>query len=218
MRNRRKDLEDLGYELKGMNKVPMLRDRYLNDLKINVENKETWRKRITTRPEISSEEPLFAAVTDPHQQVIVVKESWKRNDVSNPTATWTDFIDEAWMSECARTEQDPKSLKYIVRDNIQGEQEITDSSGIKLDTPKAIQAALKLLDAENKMSVEIDAKSSDPKVKAAYQLLSAQTHLARVLQWLKDRHSSLGNKKVVALYIHHAGPPPSYFHMVIKVA
>jgi len=57
----------------------------------------------------------------------------------------------------------------------------------------------------------IPSKSHNPDVLASYQLLAGQTHVARVLQWLKDRQQVFQQLKIKNLHVtlgpggHHIG-------------
>ncbi|KZL68824.1 hypothetical protein CT0861_12105, partial [Colletotrichum tofieldiae] len=218
----RKNLESLGYKFTKGRQAPFNTEKnYLDDLGIKATDKNTWYVRGVFREEednVSRKRfPIFETIIDAGQGAVIVKQSWKDRDQSPPKATWTDMIHDNWMLECQLRGKDPKSMKYIVRDNVQF-QTTEDSKGIMLNTQKAIDDVYDMLDADKTGTLKIDAKSDNSVVKASYQLLSAQTHVARVLQWLKDRHGDLGNKKIASLDLHHIEHSSRMYSIVINLA
>lgn len=159
---------------------------------------------------------VLETVTNANHGTIVVKTSYKDND-DLQKARWTDLIHDNWMVECQHASKDPKGLKYIVRDNII-EEITTDSKGVRLHTPDAIDEVFKRLKAATQKTLVIDAKSNDADIKASYQLLSAQTHVGRVLQWLKDYHSVLGDKKIGRLHLLHEKGVTKQYNIIIELA
>lgn len=219
MGNRRKNLESLGYLFHPGHKVP-ISDGYLDEMNIQVNDAGAWMLRGIYRPDTVAAENILETITDVSQGTIVVKNSWKSNDQAVPKATWTDMVHDNWMDACANADRgakDPKSLKYVVRDNIQFKDTV-DSNGIKLNTPTAMITVFDKLSADKTKTLTIDAKSTNTDVKASYELLSAQTHVARVLQWLKDRHTDLGDKKIAKLHLFHSEHTDGGYNMVIEVA
>ncbi|GJC87848.1 hypothetical protein ColLi_10686 [Colletotrichum liriopes] len=213
---------DLGYKLTDGKKAPVeVNHDYLKNLGIKATDEDTWYVRGVFRAgkdNVSKRNLLiFETITDAGQGAVVVKQSWKDRDQSPPKATWTDMIHDNWMLECQLRGQDPKSMKYIVRDNIQF-QTTEDSKGIMLNTQKAIDDVYDMLGADKTKTLKIDAKSDNSDVKASYQLLSAQTHVARVLQWLKDRHGDLGDKKIASLDVNHIDHISRMYSIVIILA
>lgn len=190
---------------------------YLLGLNINV--KEMWSARSVFRKDTVStaRAPILETYTDASQGALAVKQSWKDRDQPVPKAAWTDMVHDNWLEACKVKGKDPKGLKYVIRDNIQY-QTTRDSKGIELNTPHAIDAAFERMSADKTNTLKIDAKSTDANAKASYELLSAQTHVARVLQWLKDRHRDLGDKKIANLHINHRDHPSGQYNIVIELA
>ncbi|KAK1978350.1 hypothetical protein LZ30DRAFT_691495 [Colletotrichum cereale] len=217
----RKNLKSLGYTAASGDKFPIDKNaNYLKGMGVEMENVKHWRGRSQYRGEednVSTRKvPILETITDSSQGVLFVKQSWKDRDQSPPKATWTDMVHDNWMNECGRRGHVPKSLKLIVRDNIQSHT-TEDSNGIKLNTQKAIDDVFEMFSADKTKTLKIDAKSDNPDVKASYQLLSAQTHVARVLQWLKDRHNDLGDKKIDSLDVNHIDHEKSRMYGIVIV-
>ncbi|KAK2009268.1 hypothetical protein LZ32DRAFT_590568 [Colletotrichum eremochloae] len=218
----RKDLKALGYTPVFANKLSFRNDhKYLEHMGIQVKEKEQWTGRGFYRKDkdnVSSTKLLILeTITNSEEGVMVVKQSWKDRDQNPPKAKWTDMVHDNWMAECKSKGHDPKGLKFIVRDNIQYQTIKSGKGGdqIELNTFTAINEIFDFLRADKTKTLKIDAKSDNPDIKASYQLLSAQTHVARVLQWLKDRHNDLGDKKIASLLVNHMDHPDSGKYIIL---
>ncbi|WQF77154.1 hypothetical protein CDEST_02168 [Colletotrichum destructivum] len=223
----KKDLDSLGYKKRGGEAAPIIqyqseigKPTYLTKFSINEVMKGSWKKRITFRADAdgrSSERyPIMVTYANPTDGAVFIKESWNKDrDQPVPKATWTDMVSDQWMIVA---KQDTKNLKYVIRDNIQ-DINTKDSSGITLNTKVAIDEIFKSNPrAKNDETLTLDRESANDKDKADYELLAAQTHVARVIQWLKDRHASLGDKKIKTLHVNTVEGPGNQHSIIIELA
>jgi hypothetical protein len=112
---------------------------------------------------------------------------------------WTTMVMDNWRTT-AGTQQKVQGLKYMVRDNIQPIDTV-DSKGVKLNTVDAMRTSFEKMNADKKNTLTLDPKSTNANEAAAFQLMAAQTHVARPLQLLKDYHNELGNLKITKLHL-----------------
>ncbi|GKT50681.1 uncharacterized protein ColSpa_10862 [Colletotrichum spaethianum] len=224
----RKDLKSLGYDKSGGPAAPIIqypsdkgKPTYLTNFNINELSKEFWVKRRTFRNDAdarsSKDIPIMETYANPTDGAIIIKQSWNKDrDEPVPKATWTDMVNDQWMTVTAK--KDPKNLKYVIRDNIQ-DIDTKDRSGITLNTKAAIDKVFETNPrAKKDETLILNRESTDPKDKADYELLAAQTHVARVIQWLKDRHETLGDKKIKSLHVNHLEGPGSQYSIIIELA
>jgi hypothetical protein len=115
---------------------------------------------------------------------------FREHDAVEPKAKFTDMLHEGLAKDNTITgkgESGVRGVKTIVQDNIIF-RDTTDSKGIRLNIVEAIDEVFAKLGRPREEIVTLDPKSTDPNVKASYELMSAQTHVARPLQWLSERH------------------------------
>ncbi|TDZ49570.1 hypothetical protein CTRI78_v008041 [Colletotrichum trifolii] len=223
----KKDLTSLGYEKDGGSAAPIIqypgdkgKPTYLTKFNINEENSKSWKKRITFREDgderSSRKDPILVTYANPKDGAIIIKQSWNKDrDQPVPKATWTDMVNDQWMIVA---KENPKNLRYVIRDNIQNI-DTKDSSGITLNTQTAIDEVFKSNPrAKRDQTLAIDRESTNAKDKADYELLAAQTHVARVIQWIKDRHASLGDKKIKTLHVNSIEGPGNQYSIIIELA
>ncbi|EFQ28372.1 hypothetical protein CGRA01v4_12026 [Colletotrichum graminicola] len=222
----KKDLTSLGYQKSGGSAAPIIqypsdkgKPTYLTKYNINELEKESWKKRRTFRSDggSSKDEPILETYANPTDGAMIIKQSWNKDRDPAPKATWTDMVNDQWMTVA---KNNPKNLKYVIRDNIQ-DIDTTDSSGIILNTKKAIDEVFESNPrAKNKkdQTLTLDRESADAKDRADYELLAAQTHVARVIQWMKDRHASLGDKKIKTLHVNSIEGPGDQYSIIIELA
>ncbi|KAL7628438.1 hypothetical protein AAE478_002641 [Parahypoxylon ruwenzoriense] len=174
---------------------------YLKEFGIQGTNKETWKARLIYKDngESSKKAPIVETTQDIEQGAIAVKQSWNKERDPSPKAPWTQMVMDNWRSTSG---DKVKDLKYMIRDNIQ-EIDTRDSSGIVLNTPVAIREAYSKMGANTHNSLTLNPKSTKADEVAAYELMAAQTHVARVLQLLKDYHQELGNLRITKIHLTH---------------
>jgi hypothetical protein len=127
--------------------------------------------------------------------VIVMQSS--QDDDTIKKATWTEKLYDN-LKEVFGT--DLSDLSWIVRHSI-GSIDRTDSDGNTLNTQKAIDQVFGDLQANRESMLTLDHSDTDKDMQDAINLLNAQTHVARVLQFLKDYHTEMGNKKIAKLHV-----------------
>lgn len=172
---------------------------YKDVVKVNPDQSLDWIKRKVRNDK--GQVPngaILETISSPAQGTVIIKQSWKDYDTKDPKATFTDMLHEGWIKDNEIKQKDPKGLKVIVQENIMPVTTF-DSKGVKLNTCNAIDEVFAKLNHPRDQVLKLDAKSTNPDVKACYELMSSQTHVARPLQWLSDRHEPLGNAKVESL-------------------
>jgi hypothetical protein len=157
---------------------------------------------------------ILETISSPGQGTLIVKQSNKDADINNPKASQTDMFDATWLADNKGAGTDPKGLKLIIRDNIVAVP-TKDSNGIDLNTVTAIDEVFTKLNTPKDQVLRLDAQSTDPNIKASYELMSAQTHVARPLQWFTDRHQSLGDPKIETLVITTNQHPIGQYQIAI---
>lgn len=164
----------------------------------------------------SKNAPILETYANPTDGAIIIKQSWNKDrDQPVPKASWTDMVNDQWAKVA---QDDPKNLRYVIRDNIQ-DIDTRDSSGTTLNTKRAIDEVFRSNPrARMDETLTLDRASPDPKDKADYELLAAQTHVARVIQWLKDRHATLGDKKIKTLHVNSQDGPGNQYGIIIELA
>lgn len=193
----------VGYSAAKKRKAPITPEKrrldYLKDLGIQGTENRRWMNRIV-HYKGNMRIPILETTQDASQGVIVVKQSWNKERDPEPKASWTQMVMDNWRT--VATAAHVQDLRYMIQDNIQ-DITVTDSRGIRLNTPEAIREVYGKLRADTLETLTIDPRSSDADELASYQLLAAQTHVARPLQLLKDYHQELGDLKIAKLHLMH---------------
>ncbi|KAF2763221.1 hypothetical protein EJ05DRAFT_516642 [Pseudovirgaria hyperparasitica] len=179
-------LDAAGYKGQGTLHDKPIDEKYLATFPINVNI--PWRGDRITKKDANDE--ILTTYEDPAQGAIIVKGSFGNDHDPNPNLRWTSMVMSNW-----RAAGNPKGLKYMAHDNVQPIP-TTDSSGIVLESTVAIRAAFDKMGADKTKDLSLDPKSTNPDEVAAFQLMAAQTHVARAYQMLKDYRSELGDLTV----------------------
>ncbi|KAI1737944.1 hypothetical protein F4680DRAFT_426614 [Xylaria scruposa] len=185
-------LEESGYAVNRQPEKPS-DEKYLDEFPINY--KKDWAATTVTKDNGGT---IVKTIQDGDQGVIAVKESWNKKQDPNGVG-WTTMVMDNWRST-AGTPEKVQGLKYMVRDNIQTI-DTFDRNGLKLNTVDAIRTSFEKMQKDKTKTLTLDSKSSNPDEVAAFQLMAAQTHVARPLQLLKDYHNELGNLKIAKLHL-----------------
>ncbi|KAI1865669.1 hypothetical protein JX265_007992 [Neoarthrinium moseri] len=167
-------------------------------IKIRERTKDDWKTRTIYTEEKGK--PTIQLSGSAEQKTMVVQHSYGQayDTLKGSTgADWTHLFYDSLKSMF----DNMKDLEYIVRDKI-SDKIIEDSSGNLLQTNDAIRYAFEKLGKSTEEKLVLDFASKDPKVVDALSYLNAQTHVARVLQFLKDYRSELGNKQISKLHLY----------------
>ncbi|TRX93458.1 hypothetical protein FHL15_005733 [Xylaria flabelliformis] len=185
-------LEESGYAVNRQPEKPS-DEKYLDEFPINY--KKDWAATTVSKENSGT---IVKTIQDSDQGVIAVKESWNKKKDPNGIG-WTTMVMDNWRTT-AGTPEKVQALKYMVRDNIQTI-DTFDRNGLKLNTVNAIRTSFEKMQKDKKETLALDPKSTNPDEVATFQLMAAQTHVARPLQLLKDYHNELGNLRIVKLYL-----------------
>ncbi|KAF1987328.1 hypothetical protein K402DRAFT_420547 [Aulographum hederae CBS 113979] len=151
--------------------------------------------------------PILETYESKDQKAVIVKNSWGKSEDPNPALSWTAMTMSNWR---AASGDGVKDLKFIVRDNVQSVNTVS-SEGITLNSVNAINQAFTRMDAPKQDTLELSLDRNSPNVNeiAAFELMAAQTHVARVYQMLKDYRSELGNLDIAKLHLQTNKQNPS---------
>ncbi|KAI2627768.1 hypothetical protein GGR54DRAFT_636891 [Hypoxylon sp. NC1633] len=185
-------LVDSGYTVNRQVESPT-DEKYLAEFPIDY--KKDWASTDVVKGESGT---IVKTIQDGDQGVLAVKESWNKDKDPNGVG-WTTMVMDNWRTTAGTTEK-IQGLKYMVRDNIQTI-DTTDSKGVKLNTVNAMTTVFDKMKADTKKTLTLDPKSNNPDEIASFQLMAAQTHVARPVQLLKDYHNELGNLKITKLHL-----------------
>lgn len=146
--------------------------------------------------------PTISLSVSAQQKAAAILHSYGQKFDSLKKTSWTHMLYDTLVGIFGA---DLKKLQFIIRDKI-GPQTTLDSEGNVLQTQDAIDHAFDLMkrdkDGDEPLTLSFD--SEDPNEIAAIDYLSAQTHVARVLQFLADYREELGgNKKILRLHLYH---------------
>ncbi|KAH9904981.1 hypothetical protein F4778DRAFT_789707 [Xylariomycetidae sp. FL2044] len=153
------------------------------------------------------------------QKAAVVTASWTKNDKINK-ASWTQIFHEN-VQKLFGNSGGLGKLKYIVRYYI-WDLTTTDSQGVKLNTYRAIDYAFQMVGNNGDgRQLTLDYRMPDSGTDMVVNLLCAQTHVARVLQYLKDHHKAMGNRSVSKLHLYRVtddyDPNDKMYHITIEL-
>lgn len=211
----------------------------LKEFKITQEvgTNTNWQKRTIFRVDgtgSSETDPIVLSYQDVVQGAMVVKASYNKKLDPTAKAKWSQMIMDNLRTAAEEIIKEKgedgtmkldgeqvtaadlvKRWKYIFRDNIQDETTTSASTGITLDTPKAIDAVFAKLKVATTKTLTLDANSQDPDVIVSYDFMAAQTHVDRVLLVLKDYSQELGGLKISKLHLHHMDNPVTGVYDII---
>lgn len=168
-------------------------DTYLNEFPIKY--KQNWDRTSVSK---DGGKEIVETIQDAAQGTLVVKQSWNKENDPNGVG-WTTMVMDNWRTT-AGTSEKVKGLKYMIRDLIQPINTV-DSKGVKLNTVEAMRTVFEKMKANKKETLVLDSKSTNTDEIASFQLMAAQTHVARPLQLLKDYHNELDNLNIAKLYL-----------------
>jgi hypothetical protein len=161
--------------------------------------------------------PILETFESKDQRAIVVKNSWAKEDDPNGVLRWSDMTMSNWRNAAG---DGVKDLKFIVRDNIQMITTVA-SDGTKLNTVKAIDEAFTRMKTPNSQTLvlTLNRSAGHEDELAAFKLMAAQTHVARVYQMLKDFRNVLGDLDIAKLHLttEHNLVTPDQYNIVIEL-
>ncbi|KAI1075904.1 hypothetical protein F5B20DRAFT_369672 [Whalleya microplaca] len=163
--------------------------------------KGEWKSRTIYSDELGK--PSIETSANVEQKVTVVQHSYNRDYDTIKKANWVHMFYSNLKSFFGNNMH---QLQYIIRDKI-GSQQIQDSNGVTLNTQDAIEYAFQQMGHSTESTLHLDYASTNAKEQSVIDHLSAQTHVARVLQFLKDYRSQMGNKQISKLHLFHEEHP-----------
>lgn len=191
----------LGYEAKEEeNMVPSDKTDIDFVNKLNIRTSGSWPTRSIYSD--AEENKILQTAANVEEKATVVQQSARKYD-NIKKATWTHmFYDNLKVFFGNRIGE----LSWIIRDKITDEP-IADSAGNILSTRSAIDYALKKMEKDTEQLLRLDFKSKGSMEQDVIDHLSGQTHVARVLQFLKDYRSQMNNKQIAYLHLAHEDNP-----------
>jgi hypothetical protein len=198
-----KSMNDAGYKGQGTRPgVPPIGKHIQYLEKFQIDARGQFHGDYIQKPDTPTTETILETYEDPHQGALIVAQSWNKEWDPQGALPWTSMVMSNWRTAAAAETIDVKNLKRIVQNNIQSKKTTT-SAGVDLNSVDAIRNAFNDLEPDKTKVLTLDLTAPDktPKMVQHIQILSAQTHVARVIQMLQDYRIELGNLKIVKLHL-----------------
>ncbi|KAI0965209.1 hypothetical protein F4678DRAFT_467756 [Xylaria arbuscula] len=161
---------------------------------VGVQLDDTWSSRILYTTDVSRPAQQSGGSVD--QRAVVAQMSFKDDDTLK-TAKFTELFYDNVKAIFGKS---TANLKYIFRDSITADETI-DSDGSILKTQDAIDYAFEQQETDREDPLVLDFASTDGKQQDIINLLSGETHVARVLSFLSDYRSEFGSKNIAKLHL-----------------
>jgi hypothetical protein len=145
----------------------------------------------------------------PKQKAMIISLSDNRAQDPKGKMNWSDMIMSNWQ-EAAKAEKTAVSdLQYIIRNNIQPKTTETKDkiTGVEetlfLETQPAMNGVFAAMGKSKEETLTLDFKTTNKVELQQISILSAQTHVARVLQLLKDYRGEFKDLTITKLHLQH---------------
>jgi hypothetical protein len=133
---------------------------------------------------------------------VIISKSYNQKQDKGGKLSWSAIVMDNMEKGAAAAKTSVSDTRYIIRNNIQPHQTKA-SGGEILDTIPAIQGAFAAKGAETTKTLTLNMKTTDKVELQQVSILSAQTHVARVLQMLKDYRRQFGDLTITKLHLQH---------------
>ncbi|KAH3975906.1 hypothetical protein HBH98_045250 [Parastagonospora nodorum] len=149
-----------------------------------------------------SDASIVKTYEDPRQKAMIISKSYNKEQDKGGALSWTDMVMSNWHRAATKEAVPVSDLKYIIRNNIQMITTTT-KSGLKLDTRAAIKGAFTAMNKKTDEPLTLDFNTANKVEMQQIAILSAQTHVARVLQMLKDYRGEFKDLKITKLHLQN---------------
>ena len=204
-------MEEKGYQGQGVPgqvpelKIPPKFDPF-GEWQINIRSSD-WVMDDIVKP---GSKTIVKTYEDPSQKAMIISKSY--NNVNDPGGAlgWTEMVMSNWHSAATSKNAPVSDLKYIIRNNIQKPQNTkTDKNGLVLNTRAAMNKAFEEMEKKTTETLTLDFNTENKVEMQQISILSAQIHVARVLQMLKDYRGEFKDLKITKLHLQHSDNPQS---------
>ncbi|KAH4001144.1 hypothetical protein HBI56_012480 [Parastagonospora nodorum] len=159
-----------------------------------------WRGDEIKRP---GSEVILKAYESPKQKAMIISDSRnQQHDTATPEMklTWSAMVASNWQEAATAAGVAVSDLKYIIRNNVQPIR--TESSGgLTLETIPAMKQAFVAMNKPTTETLTLDFMTTNKIELQQISKLSAQTHVARVLQMLKDYREDFKDLAITKLHL-----------------
>lgn len=175
-----------------------------------IDLKTNWVKDDIKKP--GSTETIVKTYEDPKQKAIILSDS--NNKAVDPAGklSWTGMVASNWGAAAAKAGVPVSDLKYILRNKIQ-DRTTTSGTGdakLELNTLTAMRGAYDAMKVDRSKVLVLDFKAPKDAVEAQQVgIMSAQTHIARVLQMLKDYRADFKDLQISKIHLQSTDTPVS---------
>lgn len=157
-------------------------------------------------------------IASKEQKTAAVMGSWGQKVDNLKKTTWTHMFYDSLVDIFGPGADNLKALKWIDRNNVVDEA-MKNEKGEIFNTVDAINEAFEILEADRESKFTIPWDSTDQKTVEVLDYLAGQTHVGRVLQFLKDYRSEFGGSKTIKNLHLYTDEHPVYrkFDIVIEL-
>lgn len=155
---------------------------------------------------------------DPTQKAMVISNSNNLAEDKGGKLSWSEMVMSNWHNAATRVNAPVSDLKYIIRNQIQTIR-TKDRNGIELETIPAINGAYTAMAKKTDEMLTLDFQTTNKVELQQVSIMSAQTHVARVLQMLKDYRGEFKDLRITKLHLQHKDYPPadSQYNIIIEL-